>query len=68
VTNNKGRLLHEGFVGRELEVDLLVLDQLLIFLVHLGDGMLHLSPKLIVELVLEGAHFQLDTCQIDYIL
>jgi hypothetical protein len=51
-----------------LEVDLLVLDQLLVFLVHLGDSMLHLSPKLIIELILKGTHFKFDTCQVYYVL
>jgi len=62
VTNTEGRRLHEGLVGRELEVDLLVLDKLLVFLVDLGDSLLNLSPKLISELILERGHFQLDTC------
>jgi hypothetical protein len=61
-------VLHEGFEGRDLVVYLLVLDHLLIFLVNLGHSLLNLSPKLIVELVLEGAHFQFDTCQIYYVL
>jgi hypothetical protein len=47
---------------------LLVLDQLLVFLVHLGDSMLHLSPKLIIELILKGTHFKFDTCQVYYVL
>jgi hypothetical protein len=55
------------FVGRELEVDLLVLDQLLVFLVNLGDSLLHLSPKLIIELFLERAHFQVANCEINSI-
>ena len=62
MTNSEGRRLHEWFVGRELEVDLLVLDKLLVFLVDLGDSLLNLSPKLISELILERGHFQLDTC------
>jgi hypothetical protein len=49
-------------------VYLLVLDHLLIFLVNLGHSLLNLSPKLIVELILERAHFQLDTCQINNVL
>ena len=61
-------VLHEGFEGRDLVVYLLVLDHLLIFLVNLAHSLLYLSPKLIVELILEGAHFQFDTCQIDYVL
>jgi hypothetical protein len=61
-------VLHEGFVGRDLMVYLLVLDHHVIFLVNLGHILLNLSPKLIVELVLKGAHFQFDTCQIDYVL
>ena len=65
--SSEGRL-QEGFVDWELEIDLLVLDQLLVFLVNLGHSLLNLSPKLIVELVLEGAHFQFYTCQIDYVL
>ena len=58
----------QGFVGWELEVDLLVLDLLLVFLVNLRHSLFHRSPKLIFQLILEGAHFQLDTCQVDYIL
>ena len=47
---------------------MLVLDKLLVFLVHLGDSLLHLSSKLIGELILERGHFQLDACQVYYIL
>jgi hypothetical protein len=46
----------------------LVLDNLFILLVNLGNSLLYLGPKIIVELILEGALFQLDTCQIDYVL
>lgn len=62
MTNTEGRRLNEGFVGRELEVDLLVLDKLLVFLVDLADSLLHLSSKLVCELILERGHFQLDAC------
>lgn len=68
MTNTEGRRLNEGFVGRELEVDLLVLDKLLVFLVDLADSLLHLSSKLVCELILERGHFQLDACQVHYIL
>jgi hypothetical protein len=35
----------QGFAGRELEGDLLVLDLLLVFIVNLGDSLFHLSPN-----------------------
>jgi hypothetical protein len=47
---------------------LLVLDKLPVFLVDLGDSLLNLSPKLDCELILERGHFQLYTCQVNYIL
>jgi hypothetical protein len=68
VTNTEGRRLNEGLVGNELEVDLLILDKLLVFQVDLGDSLLNLSSKLVCELILERGHFQLDACQVHYIL
>ena len=51
-----------------MAVNLLVLDHLFILLVNLGDSLLNLSPKLVCELILERGHFQLDACQVHYIL
>jgi hypothetical protein len=56
------------FLGRKLEVYLLVLDQLPVLFVNKQDSLINISLKFIIELILDGAHIQLDLCQVDYIL